>query len=222
MGTLCTYPIGPIQTPRYFSACHRWRFGDFDLADLLVARIRKLIDKAVAPVLPLSRLGLDSGPPPAMWARNFKMRKHLLPVYADFLYRLQHNALYLGYRLQHLPGDAILCHHGCGVLETAPHLFWYCPFATQVWAPWLNRFRPLFGSLLDWRSVLLFHVEPTPGAQLRYGYSLFEIFHIVRAVIVRWLWIHRNDIRFYNAASYLLGILARIHAVVNIHTDWFS
>ena len=135
LAPLCTDPIGPIQTPRYFSAFHCWRFGAFDLADLSVARIRKLIDKASTPVLPLSRLGLDSGPPPAMWARDFKMRKHLLPVYADFLYRLQHNALYLGYRLQHLPGAAILCHHGCGVLETAPHYFWYCPFATQVWAP---------------------------------------------------------------------------------------
>ena len=166
---LYTYPIGSIQTPHYFNAFHCCRFGAFDLAELSVARIRKLIDKPITPVLPLSRLGLDSGPPPAMWARNFKMRKHLLPVYADFLYRLQHNALYLGYRLQHLPGAAILCHHGCGVLETAPHLFWYCPFATQVWAPWLNRFRPLFGSLLDWRSVLLFLVEPAPGAQLTYG-----------------------------------------------------
>ena len=29
-------------------------------------------------------------------------------------------------------------------------------------------------------------------------------------------------IRFYNAATNLLGIRAQVHAVVNIHTDWFS
>ena len=40
----------------------------------------------------------------------------------------------------------------------------------------LSRFTPLFGSLLDWRSDLLFHVEPTPAAQLTYGYSLFVVF----------------------------------------------
>ena len=83
--------------------------------------------------------------------------------------------------------------------------FLYSPFVAQVRAPWLNRFRHLFGSLLDWWSVLLFHVEPTPGPRLTYGYSLFVILYIVRAVILRCLWIHRNDIRFNNDASYLLA-----------------
>ena len=51
---------------------------------------------------------------------------------------------------------------------------------------------------------------------------VFRDFHIVRAVIVRCLWIHRNDIRFNNAASYFFGIQAWIDAVVNIRTEYFS
>ena len=53
LAPLCTYPIGPIQTPRYSSAFHCWHFEAGDLDDLSVTRIRKLIDKAAAPVLPL-------------------------------------------------------------------------------------------------------------------------------------------------------------------------
>ena len=94
-----------------------------------------------------------------------------------------------------------------------PHPFWYCLFAAHVWTPWIDHFWPLFDYLIDWRSVLRFHVELNPAAQRAYDYSLFAVFHIVRTVIFRGLWIHRNDIRFNDAATNLLGIQAQIHVV---------
>ncbi|CAI5728604.1 unnamed protein product [Peronospora effusa] len=156
-----------------------------------------------------------------MWSRDLKMGKHLLPVYADLLYRLQHNALFLGYRLQHLPGTLTLCHHGCGTLETAPHLFWNCEFAIQLWTTWLEKFQPLFTSPIEWNSVLLFIIEPTLDAKTLYGYSLFAVFHIVRAVIFRCLWMHRNDIRFHDLQPNIYDVQAKVLAVVNLHTEWF-
>ena len=100
------------------------------------------------------------------------MEKYLLPVYADLLFRLQPNALFLGYRLQHLPGAITVCHHGCEVSETAPHLFWYCDFAVHVWTVWtlmkmiIPYFGFKFGSSLFlaeiWQNILAYCSCPLP------------------------------------------------------------
>ena len=116
-----------------------------------------------------SRLGLDETPPVVIYSLDLKKGKHFIPVDADLLFRLQHNALFLGYRLQHLPSATTVCHHGCGVLEAAPHLFWYCDFAVHVWSVWLAKFQSLFGSSLEWDSVLLFKLESTPSANTTFG-----------------------------------------------------
>ncbi|KAL7998932.1 hypothetical protein Plhal703r1_c27g0111621 [Plasmopara halstedii] len=65
-----------------------------------------------------------------------------------------------------------MCHHGCEVLETAPYLFWYCDFVGR----------------LDYRFSSPFS-------------RLFVVLHIVRAVIFRCLWLHRNDIRFHDCQA---------------------
>ncbi|UIZ28705.1 hypothetical protein KXD40_009211 [Peronospora effusa] len=66
LGPLKVFPIGPAPTTRYFCAFHDWVFDDTTLEELIVSRIRSIIVKCTNPVLPLSRLGLDEGPPPTM------------------------------------------------------------------------------------------------------------------------------------------------------------
>ncbi|EGZ04866.1 hypothetical protein PHYSODRAFT_461533, partial [Phytophthora sojae] len=157
-------PIGP-QVAQYYCAFHTWVFDAYDLEELTVARIRTGLLKCEVPALPLDRLGVEGSPPDAMWSRDLKLGKHLLPVYADLLYRLQHNALFLGYRFQHRTDSQTQCHHGCGALETAPHLFWFCSAAIEVWDPWLPAFQVFFDSKLEWENILLFKVEPKPEAK---------------------------------------------------------
>ncbi|OWY93338.1 hypothetical protein PHMEG_00037317, partial [Phytophthora megakarya] len=219
LNSLVDAPIGPHQAPQYFSAYHTWAFDTYELADLTVARIRSILFKPEAPGLPLRRLGIDDEPPDTVWKRDLKMGKHVLPVYADFLYRLQHNALFLGYRLQHLPQAECLCPHECAVLETAPHLFWFCSFALQVWSEWISAFQGFFSNKLEWESVLFFKLSPTESAKAQYGYSLFAVLHIVRVVIFRNLWMHRNDIRFHGLQTNLVEFQARVNAVVKLHIE---
>ncbi|KAE9066003.1 hypothetical protein PF007_g28646 [Phytophthora fragariae] len=149
------------------------------------------------------------------------MGKHLLPVYADLLYRLQHNALFLGYRFKHRDESQAQCHHGCGVLETAPHLFWYCTAALQVWSMWLPAFQVFFETKLEWESILFFKLKPTPVAKKEYGYCLFVMLHIVRAVIFRCLWMHRNDLRFHGMQPNVIDVQAQVTAVIKLHVKRF-
>ncbi|KAL7694258.1 hypothetical protein Plhal304r1_c002g0007761 [Plasmopara halstedii] len=77
---------------------------------------------------------------------------------------LQHNALFIVYRLQHLSGAQSMCHHECEVLETTP-----CRI-TELQA-------------LEWNSAFFHKSEPKPAAKARYGCNIFMVFHIVRVVI---------------------------------------
>ena len=123
LGPLRALPIEPVPTFQYYGAFHDRVFDTYELQELSVSRICSLIVKHDNPALPLSRLGLDETPPVVICSRDLKKEKHFIPVDADLLFRLQHNALFLGYRLQHFPSATTVCHHGCGVLEAAPHLF---------------------------------------------------------------------------------------------------
>ncbi|RLN87255.1 hypothetical protein BBJ28_00025156, partial [Nothophytophthora sp. Chile5] len=153
---------------------------------------------------------------------DIKMNKHVLPVNADLLYRLQHNALYVGFRLQHVNGAATLCHHGCNVVETVAHLFWYCEFAADVWSEWLTVLQRYFDSPIEWGTIVYFmDIVPTEHAKNAFGYSLFVIFHIVRVVVLRCLGTHRNDIRFHGEKPNVIAVKARVHALIDLHVAAF-
>ncbi|TDH71915.1 uncharacterized protein CCR75_005699 [Bremia lactucae] len=214
--------FGPVQAVCYYSAFHAWVFNSYEIAELSVARIRNLLSTHEVPLLPLSRLGIELIPPDLMWKRDIKMNKHILPVYADLLYRLQHNALFLGYRLQHIPNADTLCPFGCNTLETPSHLFWFCDLATRVWTAWLPILQQLFSSNLYWDSLLFFIVEPKSSAISKFGYNVYVILHIVRTVIFRCLWMHRNDVRFHSVQVNLISVQATITAVVRLHVERYS
>ncbi|KAE9361910.1 hypothetical protein PF008_g576 [Phytophthora fragariae] len=113
---------------------------------------------------PIQSLGLEKQPPTGIWVRDLKTNKHVLPVYADLLYRLQHNILYVGYRLQHVANAVTTCMHGCSVPETRSHLFWYCGFAADVWKEWLDAFQQWLDSPIEWATIVYFEgIVPKPS-----------------------------------------------------------
>jgi hypothetical protein len=211
-------PIGPRPSQAFASAFHNWVIGDHPLEDLTVAKIRNVLKSPRPPALPLQRLGVSEDPEPDFWKRDIKLNKHLLPVYADFLYRLQHNALYLGYRFQHIQDAKTTCHFDCEHLETAQHLFWLCPFASRLWDPFIQPLQRAFTSELTWSTLVYFtSLKPTQEAKHKYGYTLFVVLNFVRAIVTRCIWMHRNDIRFHDQVPNPVDTQARIQALLQLH-----
>jgi len=175
------------------------------------------------PALPLQRLGVSEAPEPDFWKRDLKLNKHLLPVYADFLFRLQHNALHLGYRFQHLQDAKTTCHFDCDHLETPQHLFWLCPFASRLWDPFLQPLQRAFASELSWGTLVYFtSLQPTPQAKEKYGITLYAVLNLVRAIVTRCIWMHRNDIRFHGQVPNPVDTQARIQALLQLHLQAYE
>ncbi|EEY67736.1 uncharacterized protein PITG_17967 [Phytophthora infestans T30-4] len=123
LGSLKELPVGPSQTTRYYAALYTWVFDTYEVAELSVARIRKVLAQYPVPDLPLNRLGVKGGPPKSMWTRDIKMGR------------------------------------------------------------------------------------------------LFVMLHIVRTVVLRCLWMHRNDIRFHELSVDLIDVQAQVKAVVTLHVE---
>ncbi|GAB9476026.1 Pollike protein [Globisporangium polare] len=211
-------PTGPRPCAAYASAFHNWTIGEHALEDLTVAKIRNALKTPKPPPLPLQRLGVVEPPEPDFWKRDMKLNKNLLPVYGDFLFRLQHNALHLGYRFQHVEDAKTTCHFDCDHLETAQHLFWLCPFAKRMWDPLLQPLQRAFACELTWSNLLYFtRLKPTPQAKDNYGLLLFAVLNFVRAIVTRCIWMHRNDIRFHDQAPNPIETQERIAALLKLH-----
>lgn len=65
-----------------------------------------------------------------------------LPVEADLVFRLHHNALGCHYcfRWRTTSPRSKTCIFGCPTLETPFHLFWDCPYADGLWRFYLQPF----------------------------------------------------------------------------------
>ncbi|KAF1327265.1 Pollike protein, partial [Globisporangium splendens] len=216
-------PHGPRPSQAFASAFHNWVIGEHPLEDLTVAKIRNVLKCPKPPALPLQRLGVSEAPGYDFWKRDLKLNKHLLPVYADFLYRLQHNALHLGYRFQHLQDAKTTCHFDCEDLDTPQHLFWLCPFASRLWDPFLQPLQRAFASDLSWGTLVYFSsLQPTPQAKEKYGYTLFVVLNFVRAIVTRCIWMHRNDIRFHGQVPNSVETQARTQALLQLHIQAYK
>lgn len=212
------YPIGPQKSQFHFSANRGWYFENYEINDLKVHHIVKMISVKLQPDLPIQKLAIEKQPPSDIWARDRKMNVHILPVQADFLYHVQHNALYLGYRFQHTELISSQCGFGCNVPETAPHLLFYCTFASEIWNIYLPIFQPLLISKIEWPTILYFtDIKPTESTKKKMGYGFFLIFHIVRTTILRQLWTHRNDIRFYDVTLNTTAVQSQIKSLIVMH-----
>ncbi|KAF1327220.1 hypothetical protein FI667_g7750, partial [Globisporangium splendens] len=211
-------PIGPQFKIRHRAAMHVWEFNQCEIGTWKSSTGRFIIQRVRAPVVQTQRLGSAIAYRRQTWKEDHRRNRHILPVYADFLYRLKHNALHFGYRFQHVPGAHTKCPHGCDQLETAPHLLWECAFASECWMPLLHDLQPHFKSQLSWTvMVFLPELELETQSLARYGKSLEHYLHVTRVVTLRCLWMHRNDIRFHDHHPNRIDVQERIFALIRLH-----
>ncbi len=213
------HPIGP-RAPRQFSAAfHNWQFGERDLDNLSVRQIRQIIFIYKKSQLPLEQLQLHVHPTRQEWQRDLRHSKHTLPALGDFLYRLQHNALFLGYRFQHLPEAKVHCPFSCNNLETSPHIFWECPFAQIIWSPWIHRFTRFFRDPITWDRICFpIHAE-IPDEYRAASPILHQLWFFAKTIVTRSVWMHRNEIRFHDLDQNHLEVVARTEALFKLHVE---
>ncbi|KAF0769850.1 hypothetical protein AaE_002651 [Aphanomyces astaci] len=190
--------------PRNFRASTlRWSFALIPGQDHISASSIKnkhllaLVTKNSSPEIPWLRLALVEPPPTNAWLFELKMDKVLLPVFADFKYRLQHNALSFGYKQQWNIQRHSQCPFGCDSLETAQHLLWLCPIAKATWEFFLEFFVSLVQGPITWDQLVFgSFMTPAPEAPPEFHEEIKTFFHITRSVVLRTLWLHRNDLVF--------------------------
>lgn len=148
---------------------------------------------------------------PETWKFNKLHAKYSLPMHHDVLWRLQHNSLITGHRLQFLPFLSHLCPMGCPVLETPYHLFWECPFAHALWIHFLPLWFHLWPLSLSWQHILdPSSIPPSPHKKLHKTALL--IFGILRSCVLHRLWFNRNAIVF-RAPERTLNIVQLYHHI---------
>jgi hypothetical protein len=215
----------PQYRPEVLGALDHWVFDNTPLYKLDTQRLYQILHDPPAPLLPFNQLqcpevqDLSS----TFWLRQHSLNQHLLPVYADLVYRLQHNSLGCRYKFKWRTENPqpTSCIHGCSTEETPKHLFWDCYLAKFLWNFYLLPFSTLFGSQLQWYQIIYLQDLQLPRQhQSQYGTKeLFTIFNLVRSIILRLLWLHRNA-RLYKqipTSSYPF-LHHQVKAVLLLHT----
>jgi hypothetical protein len=220
---LQTTPVGPYLHTRHTGSLHirGWKSRGMETWKPFV--IKQMILRHPRPELKLHRLGERMDYFASTWMMDYKRSRHVLPVYTDFLFRLKHNALHLGYRFQHIPDAITKCLFGCDTLETPQHLFWDCSFARQLWTPLLTPIQPHFDTVLGWSAmVFLPELKQTSSSSETYGQTLQLYLHCVRVIVLRCLWMHRNERRFQLLQANVLDVSARIHSLLRLHIEQYT
>ncbi|RHY86991.1 hypothetical protein DYB35_010640 [Aphanomyces astaci] len=147
---------------------------------------------------------------------ELSLDRHLLPIFGDIKFRLQHNALGFLYKFAWRHGSTN-CVHGCDTPETAIHLFWDCPHAERIWKRYLTPLEFIFGRL-GWQDILFtdsirlkeeFKKQPQDG--------FFVLLQFVRAICFRQLWLQRNLLLYNEAFPDTLALDAEIQAYMWLH-----
>ena len=145
-------------------------------------------------------LKIGNSPIEMNWRKEKTMLSVLAPSRRDLMMRLVRNALPLGIKRIHWNTGAqtncLLC--ADGHVETPAHLFWNCTYAKEVWSdlprPWRNQ----NGGHIGWSTAV-------KGYEVRRGghdSAVCEAFWtIIRACIVRTIWLERNRRYFYPTAT---------------------
>lgn len=216
-------PIGPRLHVKNLGALHCWVYKGNDCEAWKPYDIKKMIARQQTPSTPTERLGNGVTSFPSTWISDHKRNKHVLPVYADTLFRLKHNALRLGYQFQHFPDAHTTCHHGCQALETPQHLFWDCPFARTLWTRLLGPIQSLFVDPVTWNDIVhLKTLKQSTDTSSRYGNTPQVALHFVRVIGLRTLWIERNGIYFHNAQPNMLAAQAQAKTMLRLHIEQYA
>ena len=120
----------------------------------------------------------------------------------------------MGYRLQYLPGAAVLCHHECGFCRRPPSILLLFLCGSRLG----SLSRSVYG-LVEYPTSM--EICASLSCETDTGYATWIwlhpfciLFHILRAVISLLLCIYRNDIR--------LTVLQRPFPVLSLNSDVLS
>ena len=194
----------------------------FDGHDIVYASnqvIKRLLSTQSPPPLPLLQLSVpDVALSPSHWAHEQLLQRDVLLIYADFLFRLQHNGLGFRYKYRWLT-TMVHCVHGCSSPETPFHLLWECHMARHLWRLFLSPLSRLFLSTLGWDQVLFLHNLDVPAASRHlFGSRLpIRLFNIVRCVVLRTLWLNRNKALYDSPALHFFGVFRQCSTMVRLH-----
>ncbi|KAL8011300.1 hypothetical protein Plhal710r2_c053g0160781 [Plasmopara halstedii] len=190
--------IFPLLPEALVCALHVWTFDGLNIVYASNTIIKRVLLEHDPPPLPLFQLSTsDVVVTPSLWSLERFPQRDILPVYSEFLFRLQHNGLAFRYKYRWHTEDT-KCVHGCTILKTPYHLFWDCPTAQSLWHLFLSPFSRLFDFAFGWPQVLfLYKVTVSAAQQASYGFHTpLRLFNVVRCVILRTLWLNRNKAIF--------------------------
>lgn len=145
---------GPSAPVGIIAALHGWSFRNKAFIILRNQDIYRLMHQLPSlPVMLNDALDITVAPNwSTVWRTDLSLDKTVLPVLSDLKFRLQHNAL--GLRKKHTYHTTeVMCPHGCPIVESAKHLFWECPIASQTWTTVLRPLQPLLESQLQWKGI---------------------------------------------------------------------
>lgn len=211
--------IFPLPPEGMISALHVWTFDGIDIATVSNRVIKHLLVDRDPPPLPLLQLSVpDVDIGASHWALELVLRRDVLPVYSDFVFRLQHNGLGFRYKYRWHTGE-VNCVYGCATPETPYHLLWDCYRAKRLWLLFLPPFSRLFQSMIDWPQVLFLHQLRVPAHnQATFGsFTPVRLFNVVRSVILRTLWLNRNKAIFDPPALQFMGVFRQCLTLVRLH-----
>ncbi|KAF0703529.1 hypothetical protein AaE_015326 [Aphanomyces astaci] len=210
-------PSGPTFQAHLNAAHHAWTIDGSPVESITAFKIRKQLHQVQPPSIQLTRLGVHRQVNwPQVWQRELSLDRHLLPIFGDIKFRLQHNALGFLYKFAWRHGSTN-CVHGCDTPETAIHLFWDCPHAKRIWKRYLTPLEFIFGRL-GWQDILFtdsirlkeeFKKQPQDG--------FFVLLQFVRAICFRQLWLQRNLLLYNEAFPDTLALDAEIQAYMWLH-----
>ena len=207
-------------------ASHDWTFfwptGTLHSLDTIsLGAIYKSLHTAVIPDLPLTQLSVSSTPAPSTWVLEHRLDRFVLPVYRDFKFRLQHNALGFLYKYAWRTDvvQPLYCPLCEGPLETPIHLLWTCPLVLPLWTPWLLPFASLLSHAITWRHIVFLDMLTVADTVPMPQQALVPIvFNIVRCLMLRSIWLHRNEILYSPSIQFnAFKIQIPVHVYFRLH-----
>lgn len=155
-------------------------------------------------------------------ALSHRLRRILLPVFEDLQWRLAFRLLPVRSRFWFLeaqrPNATMCVQPNCGETETEKHLFFECGVAKQVWECALRDWAPFFSRSPPWPSIALGKPPALRPAWRSAQPVVYDIWHVFRAVVLRFLWIDRNRCMFDDRlATPALPAMAIIYTTVCAH-----
>jgi Reverse transcriptase (RNA-dependent DNA polymerase) len=157
------------------------------------------------------------------WKIMEAMKKITLPVPHDVRWRLMHNGLITGVRLQFSQEINPNCIFGCQEVESPWHLFWDCQMAQTIWGRYTALWRPLVTDTISWKHIL----DPSTlrlqvSSSTKFLKLAQTVFGMMTSIILHRIWFTRNHCVFDHpeATRDINAIFHKIDYSISLH--WTS